>query len=1129
MPEPRYVGTGRCRIAALLQSLRDRLARGEGPAAFGKSWRVRVLLAATLLLIVVRLAFPYVLRPIIISRVDAALVGRIELEDLDLSVIRGGVTLYGLAVYSDELPASEPSAPEPTDAEPTDPEPTESAAPDSAPSAAATGDPGDPTGGGDPSRAPLFVARRLWTQLSWLALFSRTIRIEEFELEDYEIYIERTSEGLMLPRPRVDEPAPEPSDDVQEDAPEANEADSGWALVADRIDLRGGSLTFVDHTIDEQVQLALRDLSAEKLGLALRSGELAEPGHLSLQAELSEGSIRIDADLGSHDGSPVVMAEISLEKLPVRDLGPYLSALGWTSLEGSIDAHIVDRFEVAGAHTVSGSLTLNDLDVEVAGLDRPALHWKRLAIDVDAVDLVQQRVALTRIALEGARVPVVIGGAAPLPLLQRATAPPKGIRAASTAPPEEASAAPDQTSVVEERPAAWSFEIGGVRLDDARLELLGPGKPLSVRVQANVDHLTSAASSRWPMQLEIGVGEGRLGVQGALGIAPPVFQGKVSVEDLSLPPLLARLGQPDTALLQSGVLRAGLEIELTPRSDSTDESLADLRVQGSVGLSNLEVKDPSSPKSFEARWKDLDLAIREISATNLLSSPETGSPTQVAVALSRLKLDEPSFRLTHTSQGLVIPRTAAGTPAAGTSPPPPSESTESESTESESTMPGSTEFGATDSGSTGSEPGTEASEPPAGVSTEGGPVEGAPEGGEPDATQPTPGGPAIRLTIDDLRILAASGTIIDRAVEPPYRARIERLDGRGSQIVWPGPKVQDLALQLRGLDGARFDVTGSVNGGDSRVDLSLAGLVLKQFNPYLGATGYSVGAGTLALKSSARIQSSAYDAPVTLVISGLDVGGDVGASRFQQTFGVPLSLALTLLEDLQGNISLSVTVAGDRGGTRVDLLSVVAQSLRSALVGALASPLKLLGAVVREGQVQSLEPGPIVFLPGTTTLAPDGEARVGELERLLTQAPTLKLVLRGEVADADVRVLRERALLALLEKDTGLRGLANLGEIQTRQVVRSYLEAVRDGTKPSPLSDEDRTWLTNQLAALPEPESALEELARARSDVARRTLLQRPQIKEEQVVLGDPVGEPGPEIPSVAVELGAVRDDSPTP
>jgi uncharacterized protein involved in outer membrane biogenesis len=131
----------------------------------GGRWR-RVLLSLALFAALVRIALPYILVPLLVSQADAALVGWVELGSLDLSLIRGGVTLHDLAVHLGERPAASPGA-------------------------AAS-----PAGATTP---PLFEAKRLWTQISWLALFTRTLRVEDFELESFAVRLDRLETGLALP------------------------------------------------------------------------------------------------------------------------------------------------------------------------------------------------------------------------------------------------------------------------------------------------------------------------------------------------------------------------------------------------------------------------------------------------------------------------------------------------------------------------------------------------------------------------------------------------------------------------------------------------------------------------------------------------------------------------------------------------------------------------------------------------------------------------------------------------------------------------------------------------------------------------------------------------------------------
>ena len=55
------------------------------------------------------------------------------------------------------------------------------------------------------------------------------------------------------------------------------------------------------------------------------------------------------------------------------------------------------------------------------------------------------------------------------------------------------------------------------------------------------------------------------------------------------------------------------------------------------------------------------------------------------------------------------------------------------------------------------------------------------------------------------------------------------------------------------------------------------------------------------------------------------------------------------------------------------------QALRKALMGALASPLKLLGMGTADGKVTNLAPQPVEFLPGSVELPADSAARVDQL------------------------------------------------------------------------------------------------------------------------------------------------------
>ena len=952
--------------------------------------RIRILLGVALLLLAVRVALPYALRPILVSQADSALVGRIALADLDLSLIRGGVTLHGLEVHASELPppGATASAPAP----------------------------------------PLFDAQRLWVQIGWLALLTKTLRVEELELEGFHVRLERTETGFTLPA-RV------PSDAPPEPAPEPTPGSGGWSLAADGVRLREGAIAFVDHTTGappSRVDLGVNDLSAENLELAIGSAS-PTPGRLLLRAQIGEGSIALDSRVESRPAGPALASTITLENLPLAGVRAYLKALGWSDLRARLDAELVHRFESGGAHELSGRLALSDVDVRVPELERPALAWQKLEVELEKIDLVAQQAGVAQVVLTGARLPVDLRAPLPLPLL---------------APLADA-AAPANGGVAGEPAKPWTWRVAKLQLADAEIEMLGPGEPLPLELDVEVRDADAARASRWPLHVALAAADGTLEVDGTLAIAPLAFDGKLALAGVRLPPLLARLPVPGGELLRAGAARADLRIALAPRAATSDAAPTDLRVSGTLGLSGLDLGDVASAREFGAAWKDFEVAIRELALVDVLAP---GGPRGIALGLDKVQLSEPAFTLTRSSEGIVLPTLGAREP-------------------------------------------------------------------EQQTASPAAAPPDVRVQVASARIAGARVRILDRSVTPAFRSQIDRVDIDGSGIDWPGARAEQLSVALRGLAGAKLAARGSVKPDGSKLTLTLAQLPLAQFNPYLEPTGYALASGSLGFDGEVRFAPTGYDSSTRLVVSQLALGGAQGAERFEESYGVPLSLALGLLKDLNGDIALSVPVSGERGETRIDIGSIVLEALRKALVGALASPLKLLGAVMVDGKVQTLAPEPIPFPDGSATLGPEGTARIAQLADLLAGSPGISLTLIGGTSEADARILRERAILAELRAARGVRALGALGEIGTRSAVRAHLEARLAGGPDAPLDAEQRAWLDARVAAQPLDPALLEALASERVKAARLALSSGSEIAPERIAPGSPSGAPVAQA-SVVLELG---------
>ncbi|HXZ86258.1 MAG TPA: DUF748 domain-containing protein, partial [Myxococcota bacterium] len=360
----------------------------------------------------------------------------------------------------------------------------------------------------------------------------------------------------------------------------------------------------------------------------------------------------------------------------------------------------------------------------------------------------------------------------------------------------------------------------------------------------------------------------------------------------------------------------------------------------------------------------------------------------------------------------------------------------------------------------------------------------------------------------------------DRVTTPYFDARVEQLDALVSKLRWPPAQIDSFVLDMKGLHGAVLHVKGKLGKDQSKLAAELNGLPLAPFNPYVTPSGYSVSDGALSLETKARMEGGSYDSTTDLSIRDLDVGGAQGEALFEQNFGIPLSMAIGLLKDTSGVISLSVPIAGDRAGAHVGLGSLVGQALRKALIGALASPLKLLG-VGMSGDKVELKPEPVEFLPGSAEPSEAGSTRLDKLAELLSAAPGIALTLHGGSSASDERALRERAVLQELEQTTGFRALGHVGEIGVRRAVRQYLAAKAKGETPQELDPDQSAWLEAKVASQALAPGALDELAAKRADAVVAKLGSAHGIGPERLSVGPALPAGTMPVPGVAIAVGA--------
>jgi hypothetical protein len=544
------------------------------------------------------------------------------------------------------------------------------------------------------------------------------------------------------------------------------------------------------------------------------------------------------------------------------------------------------------------------------------------------------------------------------------------------------------------------------------------------------------------------------------------------------------LSEPKAAIAEGRQLAAGAQVMGLQVSELTLPGLVVGAPPADTGqplhaVATLTLVQPRAlrgdGKEFSVTAKSIAVPVTDLSVPGALAAA-TDATQPLRAALADVRIDAPAMRITRTKDGIVLP-------VAASAPPPPAK------------------------------PAAVPAAPPAPA-----PVEG---GGS--------GAPPPQLTVASFRLTNGSLDFTDRAVQPVFQTRYAPIEIDARNIHFPDPSVKPLRIDITSAEQGRLVVSGDLDPQSATLELKMDDFALAPFNSY--ATTYSpygISDGALEIRTTAKFSGGKYDVSNAITLHQFDLSGAEGDSLFEQQFGIPLTMALALLRDASGDIDLNIPVQVDQsGGATVDILTVVRSALRQAMMGAIESPLKLVGGVIGVGgKSGSIAPAPIAFPLGGTEPTSAGAESAQRLASFLTSRPAMAVQLDTAVTPDDVRWLREQALHGEWQ-DEGFvkRSFAFITQRGPRERIGDYLRARADGNTPE-LSAEDAATLQRWLDERPPPSAEqLRGLAAARL-AAVESALREQGIDPGRITHGEPSGEPAEGAPVVKIKFQAASGPS---
>jgi len=277
------------------------------------------------------------------------------------------------------------------------------------------------------------------------------------------------------------------------------------------------------------------------------------------------------------------------------------------------------------------------------------------------------------------------------------------------------------------------------------------------------------------------------------------------------------------------------------------------------------------------------------------------------------------------------------------------------------------------------------------------------------------------ITVDTVRVEKGALDFSDLFIKPNFAADVRNLKGRVKGLSSkPGTRA-DVLLEGEVNKYSPVKISGQTNPltKDKYADLAMSfkNFDLSSTSPYSGRfAGYTIEKGKLSLDLKYQVSGDVFTGENRITVEQLTLGERVESPDATE---LPVSLAVALLKDANGNIELDVPVKGDINDPHFDFGKVIAHTLSNTITKVVSSPFAFLGSLVG-GNGEELSY--IEFDYGSATLRPQQIEKLDKLAKALAERPALKLEIEGRADQRyDRSALAEKELLRQLTGG-GLQG-----------------------------------------------------------------------------------------------------------
>lgn len=379
--------------------------------------------------------------------------------------------------------------------------------------------------------------------------------------------------------------------------------------------------------------------------------------------------------------------------------------------------------------------------------------------------------------------------------------------------------------------------------------------------------------------------------------------------------------------------------------------------------------------------------------------------------------------------------------------------------------------------------------------------------------------PAInvgKVTLSDGRV-----RYTDNSIEPTFKLNASNLSGSLSN--YSTTTKGNAAIDVKGLlNGTPMSISGTVNPFESKLNLAMKGevtsLSLPAFSPFSAKfTGHPIEKGQLTYKGSFDINQEKLSSENALVINKLEFGSQVPNAKD----ALPVGLAVSLLQDRQGQIDLNIPVSGSLNDPEFSVGGIIVKVIVNLISKAVTAPFALIGSMFGG---EDMDLNNLQFASGSSRLDDKTLKALGIVAKAMKDRPGIKIQIIGMASEKeDGEGLKEQLLMRdmryAIYRDT--TSATNAKVLTASQIDKAMKQLYDESTAPNKPKDADfeqmkAFLMKNQRVATAD----LKQLADRRATAVRNYLIQKEKIAADRLFIASSKTQRGEQVvPGVALGL----------